>query len=116
MPGVAGPPRVQTRPLSAAERRWVDELQAVLARCPRRLELVTIGGADLDAILDRGLGRGQPCSGLAPSLFEELAALLRLGVAATYHEYEMGHEIRPEALRDLLTWMEDKVLQPVRLF
>jgi phospholipase/carboxylesterase len=47
---------------------------------------------------------------------ESRAALLRLGVAATYHEYEMGHEIRPEALQDLVTWMEDKVLQPVRLF
>lgn len=57
MPGVAGPPRVQTRPLSAAERRWVDELQAVLARCPRRLELVTIGGADLD-VIDGVAGRG----------------------------------------------------------
>jgi len=47
---------------------------------------------------------------------ESRAALLRLGVAASYHEYEMGHEIRPEALQDLLVWLEDKVLQPVRLF
>jgi phospholipase/carboxylesterase len=47
---------------------------------------------------------------------ESRAALLRLGVGASYHEYEMGHEIRPEALQDLLVWLEDKVLQPVRLF
>ncbi len=46
---------------------------------------------------------------------ESRAALLRLGVSASYHEYEMGHEIRPEALRDLLVWLDDKVLQPVRL-
>jgi phospholipase/carboxylesterase len=47
---------------------------------------------------------------------ESRAALLRLGVGASYHEYEMGHEIRPEALQDLVVWLEDKVLQPVRLF
>ena len=47
---------------------------------------------------------------------ESRAALLRLGVSASYHEYEMGHEIRPEALQDLVVWLEDKVLQPVRLF
>jgi phospholipase/carboxylesterase len=47
---------------------------------------------------------------------ESRAALLRLGVGASYHEYEMGHEIRPEALQDLVLWLEDKVLQPVKLF
>jgi phospholipase/carboxylesterase len=47
---------------------------------------------------------------------ESRAALLRLGVNASYHEYEMGHEIRPEALQDLVVWLDDKVLQPVRLF
>lgn len=47
---------------------------------------------------------------------ESRSALLRLGVGASYREYEMGHEIRPEALEDLVVWLEDKVLQPVRLF
>ena len=37
------------------------------------------------------------------------------GVGLTYREYEMGHEIRPEALRDLVGWLEDKVLSPIRL-
>ncbi len=37
------------------------------------------------------------------------------GVGLTYREYEMGHEIRPEALRDLVTWLEEKVLSPIRL-
>lgn len=46
---------------------------------------------------------------------ESRAELLRLGVGLSYHEYEMGHEIRPEALQDLLVWLDDKVLQPVRL-
>ena len=37
------------------------------------------------------------------------------GVGLTYREYEMGHEIRPEALRDLVSWLEEKVLSPIRL-
>lgn len=32
--------------------------------------------------------------------------LAGLGVTAEYHEYMMGHEIRPEALRDLSAWLE----------
>ena len=41
--------------------------------------------------------------------------LLALGVPTVYREYEMEHEIRPEALRDLVAWLEDRVLRPVRL-
>ena len=33
-------------------------------------------------------------------------ALLALGVPTTYLEYEMEHEIRPEALRTLVEWLE----------
>ena len=33
-------------------------------------------------------------------------ALLALGVPTTYREYEMEHEIRPEALRTLVEWLE----------
>ena len=39
--------------------------------------------------------------------------LLRLGVPTVYREYAMGHEIRPEALREILVWLEEKVLSPV---
>jgi phospholipase/carboxylesterase len=46
---------------------------------------------------------------------ESRDALLRLGVPTVYREYEMGHEIRPEALRDLVDWLERKVLRPVAL-
>ena len=38
-----------------------------------------------------------------------------LGVALSYREFEMGHEIRPEALQALVEWLEDKVFQPIRL-
>jgi len=35
-------------PLTSDERRWLGALQRVLARCPKRLELTTVG--------DRGIG------------------------------------------------------------
>ncbi len=41
--------------------------------------------------------------------------LRKLGVPVLYREYEMGHEIHPEALRDILGWLEDKVLSPIKL-
>jgi phospholipase/carboxylesterase len=37
-----------------------------------------------------------------------------LGVGLTYREYEMGHEINADALRDIVTWLDDKVLNPIR--
>jgi phospholipase/carboxylesterase len=37
--------------------------------------------------------------------------LQALGVPTTYREYEMEHEIRPEALRDLVAWLEERVLR-----
>jgi len=36
-------------------------------------------------------------------------------VQLAYHEYEMGHEIRPEALRDLLVWLEEKCFSTILL-
>jgi phospholipase/carboxylesterase len=41
--------------------------------------------------------------------------LTRMGVDLAYREYEMQHEVRPESLRDLVQWLEDKVLQPIML-
>ena len=40
-------------------------------------------------------------------------ALLRLGVPTVFREYPMGHEIRPEALREIVRWLEERVLSPV---
>ena len=42
-------------------------------------------------------------------------ALLRLKVPTVFREYEMAHEIRPEALREIVTWLEKKVFSPVAL-
>ncbi len=39
--------------------------------------------------------------------------LLALGVPVVFREYGMGHEIRPEALREMIGWLEDKVLSPI---
>jgi len=39
---------------------------------------------------------------------ESREALRRFGVAITYRELDMGHEIRPEALRVLLRWLEER--------
>ena len=36
--------------LTVEERRWIGALQRVLARCPKRLELTTIGDAGLGVI------------------------------------------------------------------
>ncbi|TMA33504.1 MAG: phospholipase [Deltaproteobacteria bacterium] len=42
-------------------------------------------------------------------------ALLRLGVPTVFREHEMAHEIRPEALRDMIGWLEQKVLAPISI-
>jgi phospholipase/carboxylesterase len=42
-------------------------------------------------------------------------ALLRLKVPTVFREFEMGHEIRPEALREIIGWLEQKVLSPVAI-
>ena len=46
---------------------------------------------------------------------ESRQQLTRLGVALTYREYEMGHEISVEALRDIVTWLDEKALHPIQL-
>lgn len=50
---------VKVRPLTKRERAWVDELQEVLSRCPKRLALKTIGDASLD-VIDGPASRGRP--------------------------------------------------------
>jgi predicted esterase len=35
------------------------------------------------------------------------------GFSVTYREYEMEHGIGPEALRDLVGWLESKVLSTI---
>ena len=42
---------------------------------------------------------------------ESREALRAFGVAITYRELEMAHEIRPEALRVVLQWLDEKALK-----
>jgi len=46
---------------------------------------------------------------------ESRDALLPFGVALSYREFEMGHEISPDALRALVTWLDDKVVGLIKL-
>ena len=46
---------------------------------------------------------------------ESRQQLTRLGVALTYREYQMAHEISVEALRDIVTWLDEKALNPIQL-
>ena len=39
---------------------------------------------------------------------ESRESLRPYGVALTYREFDMGHEIRPDALRVLQQWLNDK--------
>ena len=84
---------------------WLPEaLAATLERQPAHEGLpvfVCHGSQDPMIAVDRGR--------------ESRDQLLRLGVPTVYREYEMGHEIRAEALRDLVEWLDAKVLEPVKL-
>jgi phospholipase/carboxylesterase len=44
---------------------------------------------------------------------ESRELLMKRGLSVAYREYEMEHGIGPEALRDLVAWLESKVLQPI---
>ena len=46
---------------------------------------------------------------------ESRDGLLKLGVPTVYRVYAMGHEIRPEALRLLVEWIEERVFTPIQL-
>jgi phospholipase/carboxylesterase len=54
-------------------------------------------------------GTADPMLGIEKA--RESRELLRpFGVALTYREFDMGHEIRPDALRVILKWLDDKAL------
>jgi len=42
-------------------------------------------------------------------------ALLPYEVSLTYREFGMGHEIAPDALRELVVWYEEKLVSPIQL-
>jgi phospholipase/carboxylesterase len=46
---------------------------------------------------------------------ESRDALLPFGVSLSYREFEMGHEVGPEALRTLVEWLEERVFGLIQL-
>ena len=46
---------------------------------------------------------------------ESRRRLLARGLNVHYREYPMQHEINPDALREIVVWLEEKVFQPIRL-
>jgi len=44
---------------------------------------------------------------------ESVEALRALAVPLVYREYEMGHEINPRSLGDLVGWLQERVLSPI---
>ncbi len=86
----------------AALSAWLPEpLAATLEPDPAREVLPTfVAHGSQDPMIPVERGR------------ESRDALERLGVPSVYREYPMGHEIRPETLRDLAEWLDSKVFEP----
>jgi phospholipase/carboxylesterase len=84
---------------------WLpQELVASLRRRPELAQLpVFVAHGSEDPMLPVAMGQASRDS------------LIALGVPATYREYPMGHEVRPELLRDVVEWLDSKVLSPIQL-
>jgi phospholipase/carboxylesterase len=84
---------------------WLpQELVASLGRRPELAQLpVFVAHGSEDPMLPVAMGQASRDS------------LIALGVPATYREYPMGHEVRPELLRDVVEWLDSKVLSPIQL-
>jgi phospholipase/carboxylesterase len=84
---------------------WLpQELVAAVGRRPELAQLpVFVAHGSQDPMLPIAMGQASR------------DALIGLGVPATYREYPMGHEVSPELLRDLVEWLESKVLSPIQL-
>jgi phospholipase/carboxylesterase len=46
---------------------------------------------------------------------ESVETLRRWQLPVTYREFDMGHEITAASLRDLSTWLQDKIVSPIVL-
>jgi phospholipase/carboxylesterase len=84
---------------------WLpQELAGGIARRPELAQLpVFVAHGTQDPMLPVAMGQASR------------DALLGLGVPVAYREYPMGHEVRPELLRDLVDWLESKVFSPIQL-
>ena len=85
-----------------------DKVAAVVAMSGRLPEQALLNQGSLDEIrkLEVFVSHGA-YDDLLPILNGRFCRdqLEKLGVPLTYREYPMGHEVRPEALRDITTWL-----------
>jgi phospholipase/carboxylesterase len=94
--------------------RWAG-LIALSSWLPEELADAAAGTPGLDALPTLVMhGTEDPMIPVARA-HESRDRLLALGVPLVFREYSMGHEISPEALRDLVGWLDEKALSPIVL-
>jgi phospholipase/carboxylesterase len=101
--------------LALAQPERFAGLVALSAWLPEELLAATPPGTSLDSLQALVIhGTEDP---LVPVALGQQSRdrLTKLGVSVTYREHSMEHEIRTEALRDLVEWLERKVFQPIQL-
>jgi phospholipase/carboxylesterase len=101
--------------LALAQPERFAGLVALSAWLPEELLAATPPGANVDGLQALIIhGTEDP---LVPVALGQQSRdrLTKLGVSVSYREHPMEHEIRPEALRDLVEWLERKVFQPIQL-
>ena len=89
----------------AALSSWLPrDLLNVFPDVPATEQLpVLIQHGSQDELVDAGRAR------------QSVEILRNVNVPLTYREYEMGHQINAESLRDLSTWLQEKVISPIQL-
>jgi len=70
--------------------------QTPFAESKQKLPVLCMHGTQ-DAVLPISMGR---------AVYDTLSAQ---GIPASWHDYPMGHEVRPEQLRDILDWLKQRL-------
>ena len=89
----------------AALSSWLPkDLLSIFPDVPATEQLpVLIQHGSQDELVDVGRAR------------QSVEILQNVNVPLIYREYQMGHQINAESLRDLSNWLQEKVLAPIRL-
>jgi len=70
--------------------------QTQFAKAKQKLPVLCMHGTQ-DTVLPISMGR---------AVYDTLSAQ---GIPASWHDYPMGHEVRPEQLRDILDWLKQRL-------
>lgn len=89
----------------AALSSWLPkDLLSIFPDVPATEQLpVLVQHGSQDELVDAGRAR------------QSVELLRNVRVPLTYREYEMGHQINAESLRDLSNWLQEKVVSPIQL-